>query len=251
MSRRCQIFVTGCAANPLHVPELQHVQLTARRQDGSTAAEGREGLFLKKYKTGLCEAYCAKNTQTFLFGVRVRTFRWRICLPVLNLLLAVGMSALGWRQYDQIRHRFQGHGRMFYVPPAQLVSYSLNAPPFVLSNLLHHSFLGWRSLWEREWFYGVSTDFYVLLPLFWFWVGWQFDVPRSLTPNRYLNWFATMLSFALLCCGTYLCGEVWLHPDGWPVEKAIAASASLWGLVSFYFSGRRVLHIRGSRAASS
>ncbi len=77
-------------------------------------------------------------------------FKWRIYLPVLNLLLAIGLSAVGVRQYEEIRYRFQGHGRMFYVPPAQRVVDAVNAPAFVLSNLLHNTFLWYRSLWERS-----------------------------------------------------------------------------------------------------
>jgi len=122
------------------------------------------------------------------------------------------MSALGMHQYRQIQHGFSGHGRGMYVPPAQLVVDSLNAVPFFLSNLLHNRFLWWGSYWEREWFYGVSGDFYMLLFLFWFWVGWQLDVPQSLTPYKYFGWVPPILAFVFFGVGVYLCDEVWRTP---------------------------------------
>ncbi len=171
----------------------------------------------------------------------MKKFRWRICLPVFNLLLAIGMSVVGLHQYEKVQHRFQGHGRGSYVPPAQLTVDSLNIVPFFLSNFLHNRFLWWRSFWDREWFYGVSADFFVLLFLFWFWVGWQLDVPPSLTSNNYLDWLAAALSLTLFGFGVYLCDEVLSKPDSMPFEKAFSVSALLWGLASSCFFGRRVL----------
>jgi len=79
---------------------------------------------------------------------RLRRFKWRVFLSVLNLLLALGLSELGMLEYNKFNDTHPGafyHGHHAYLPVAQLVSYCINASPFFLANLMHNLPV-WRSV---------------------------------------------------------------------------------------------------------
>ena len=182
----------------------------------------------------------------------MRTFKWRIILSLASLFVAVGLSALGLQEYEAFRQSQPGavyHGHHAYLPTAQLISYSMNAPVFLLTNLLG-TVPAWRLLWRgKSYFYYVSAEFYVLLSLFWWWIGWRLDVKskpdreRSLTAVvGYLS--GALIALALLCSGIYLFTRFEFPSEWVPGGRAIPLSLLLWGTALLCYFGRGLLRSR-------
>jgi hypothetical protein len=110
-------------------------------------------------------------------------WKWSIGLSITSLVLAIGMSALGAREYE-VDHRLHPeyfyHGNSYYSPAGQWMNYCLNAPPYVFTNLLvdfvmrHH--LLPSSWFDHYCFYFVHYEYYLVVFLFWWWVGWKIEV---------------------------------------------------------------------------
>jgi hypothetical protein len=175
---------------------------------------------------------------TKLFRGRMKRFKWRILLSLSNVLLAIGLSVLGVREYETFSGSREGafyHGHHVYLPAAQLISYCMNAPAFLLENLLGR-FQLWSSVWGNGWwFYYVSHDFYFLVFLFWWCIGWHFDIKRSLTSQKTvikISGYILAASFLgfLLFTGARI---FWTtqFPNEWYVGgRTIAFSMLLWGV---------------------
>jgi hypothetical protein len=165
-------------------------------------------------------------------------FKWRIALALVNLVAAVGQSALGFQAAERFLKANPRHDdALAYVPTVQVISYALNAPALVFTNLIERS-SAWRGLWGeqwlgRYWFGELSTSFYLASFLLWWWVGWQVD-RRLAAPRR--TWYAApgnvlggLLAFALMCIGA--CLLMVNLPDlrfaGGPV---IPISILVWGI---------------------
>jgi len=101
----------------------------------------------------------------------MKHYKWRIVLPLVNLVAAIGLSALGPSEYEAFRQAHpHSDATVPYIPTAQLISYCVNAPPFVLSNLLGNV-RAWRMFWQERWLGGywfqhVSVTFCRFVILF-------------------------------------------------------------------------------------
>lgn len=166
-------------------------------------------------------------------------------IPLSNLVIAVAQSALGLHVAKLILKQATRYDNVIlFIPTPQVISDCINAPSFILSNLIGNT-TAWRNLWDDRWlgthvFHQVPVLFYVLLSLFWCWVGWRFDKrlvvknqPRALQVCA--SAIGAALSIGLLCIGLKLAlmDSQSLQSAG---GLAIPISVCLWGcLLSFYF----------------
>ncbi len=187
----------------------------------------------------------------------MKTWKWRVVLAVANLVLAVGMSALGAREWA-VDHRLHPeyfyHGNLYYVPTAQWLSYCLNVPSFAVVNLtgnfaMRHHLLpsGWFGTYC---FYFVHYEYYLALFLFWWWVGWKIDMNLASRERRKL-WivvvealFGIVVSMALLFQGV-------AGLRSWVVIHAIAYSMVTWGAVLLLYFVVCLWRIPSGRRARS
>jgi hypothetical protein len=167
------------------------------------------------------------------------TFKWRISLSLLNLAAAIGFSVLGMSEYNAFRESHFGvfhEGSATYIPTAQLVSYFINAPSFVFSNLLGNARM-WRSLWGDKWlggyvFHNVNVSFYVTLLMFWWWIGWIVDFRgrHNRSTLASLGWVITgLLSLALAFGGIDILRTSEFPSGNVPGGRAIPISMLVWG----------------------
>jgi hypothetical protein len=176
----------------------------------------------------------------------MKSYKWRIVLSLVNLVAAIGLSALGPREYETFRRAHtHSDATVPYIPTAQLVSYCMNTPSFVLSNLLGN--VGaWRMFWEERWLGGywfqhVSVTFFLFVLLFWWWVGWRVDAqPRPIDRTELaarLGWLTGAIGALVLCFIS-----VGLLRERLPAlyayqDSVIVISMLLWGLALVcYFS---------------
>ena len=166
--------------------------------------------------------------------------KWRIILPIINLVIAILLSLLGTREYRTFRAThpsFAYEPNFVYIPPAELVSSCINVPPFVLSNLLGNSRV-WKAVragvpMNGAAFGDISLTFYVLLFLFWCWIGWRIDVTsrhRRRTKLAAVFWAGSaLLSLFLAYAGTqiFLVSRPYGDVSG---EDALGISMLVWGL---------------------
>lgn len=175
----------------------------------------------------------------------MKRYKWRIVLPLVNLVAAIGLSALGPSEYEAFRRAHPHSGATVpYIPTAQIINYCVDAPPFVLSNLLGNV-RAWRMFWQERWLGGyffqhVSVTFYLFVLLFWWWVGWRVDAPPNTTGLRPLagaGWLIAAIGALVL---GYV--SIGLLRERLPAlyafhDSAIVISMLLWGIVLFcYFS---------------
>lgn len=192
--------------------------------------------------------------QCLLGGLVMRAFKWRLLLSVANVLLALGMSALGLHEYEtdhRTHPEYFYHGNVYYVPPAQIVSYCLNVPALVASNLFRNFGIKHVSaesrLFVAQSFFHVYTGYYLAVLFFWWYVGWWLDVklspaniPRVL---RELGWgLGALVSLALAYYGFAFRRGDW-------VPRVIPLSVMAWGVgLACYFVGR-MLRVRSADRA--
>jgi hypothetical protein len=172
-------------------------------------------------------------------------YKWRLILPLSNLAIAIAQSVLGLHAARVILRQATRYDNVFlFIPTPQVISYCINAPAFILSNLIGNT-TAWRSVWGERLlgahvFYGVAVSFYVMLSLFWWCVGWWFDTRSGVKNERRLlrvsvNGLGAALSLGLLCIGLKLAlsDSQTLQSAGGP---AIPISTCVWGcLFSCYF----------------
>jgi hypothetical protein len=175
----------------------------------------------------------------------MKSYNWRILLSLVNLVAAIGLSALGPRQYEAFQQAHPHAHVASYIPTAQLISYCMNAPSFVLSNLLGN-IRAWRIFWHGTWlggywFQGVSVTFYFFVFLFWWSVGWRVDSeprPKGRTALAVaLGWLVGAISSFVLCYGSVGLLREEIPALGAYPDSPILISILLWGLALFcYFS---------------
>jgi hypothetical protein len=183
----------------------------------------------------------------------MKNYKWRMALSLLNLAASIALSALGLREYSAFRIALKHSDAIVpYVPTAQLISYCLNAPSFVLSNLLGNTWL-WRSLWGERWLGGywfqrVSVTFYVFLFLFWWFVGSRLDVKPREKERKSLAAVVGWLTGAFGALALLYVGIDLLRTDlpaGRVQGASIPFAMLLWGFaLFFYFSAKLLRSLR-------
>ncbi len=167
-------------------------------------------------------------------------WKWTLILSFGNLLLAVGMSTVGLREYERFHVTHPGafyHGNIYYEPAPQLLSYCLNAPPFAVSNvflnfvMIHHILP--QSWLDVHCFYFVRYEFYVGLFLFWWWVGWQVDMKLA-SRNSGRAWRIVESSLGIVLALLLLAdGSIGAWNDH--AIQAIAWAMVAWGAILLYY----------------
>jgi hypothetical protein len=165
----------------------------------------------------------------------MRRWKWRIALSAGNLLLAIGMSAIGLREWaiDSAHHV----GGIGYEPTAQWLSYCINAPPFAFTNLLLNFAMGHHLLpsgwWDVHCFHFVRYEYYVALFLLWWWIGWKIDMKLAARESG-RSWtiaessIGLVLSLMLLFVGSMDVGNDYgIHAVAWSMVG--------WGTVLMYY----------------
>jgi len=189
------------------------------------------------------------------------TFKWRITLSLFNLAAAIGFSVLGMSEYSAFRQSHPGvfhEGSAAYIPTAQLVSYCMNSPSFVLSNLLGNARM-WRSLWGGKLLGGyvfdnVNVSFYLVLLLFWWWIGWIVDLRKRHNHSKFasLGWVITaLLSLALAFGGIDILRTSEFPSGNVPGGRAIPISMLVWGLALFGYCAAVISRSRSRRKSQA
>jgi hypothetical protein len=144
----------------------------------------------------------------------LKRYKWRLILSLFNLLIAIAQSALGLHSAKVILKQATRYDNVFlFIPTPQVISDCINAPAFILPNLIGNTAL-WKNLWGERWlgayvFYQVPMFFYILLSLFWWWIGWRFDTRLAINDQRRalqvsVNVLGAALSLGLLGIGLKL-----------------------------------------------
>jgi hypothetical protein len=178
-------------------------------------------------------------------------FRWRIALSLANVFIAVALFHIG---LNEARLASYPHANPApeYVPTAQRISYCMNLPPFVARNLIGNCLVrrsrGASGLWDR-WVsssrYQEGTNYYILVFLFWWFIGWRIDsrdTPHnSKRPIEVIGYSLGLVgSLGLL----YVAGDLFAHAwsECWYlVGFMIPTSALIWGLGLFTFIAKELL----------
>jgi hypothetical protein len=178
-------------------------------------------------------------------------FKWRILLPLSNLLAALGQSALGLKKSEAFLKANPPHDQVLpYVPMIQVISYCINAPALVLSNLIDRIPV-WRAFWNERWlgsylFRDISGSFYVALALLWCWVGWRLDTRDRLSEHRRMvgilgHSLGILLSSGLIYIGVYLL-RTSAHTLLFAGGSAIPTSVLIWGMALLFYFGKMLRH---------
>ncbi len=171
----------------------------------------------------------------------MKRLRWCLVLSIANLAMALGLQGLSRSEYLNFRKARPDAAlyEITYMPLGQVISYSLNAPSFVVSNAIHPLPLAPATTLD----YGYG-HFYLAAFVFWWFLGWKLDRRPSEsggtggTVSVAGNLLGALLSVAFLCIG--VAGSV-KHLISLPVTIAVAA----WGLgLTFYFGSRFVFGVR-------
>jgi len=99
----------------------------------------------------------------------MKTWKWRIALPIANVLLAIGMSPWFY------------NGLLANSPNLYFAVQCLDVVPTVVSDRsatfqISHQMLYWtRGYWVRSLFW----EHQVMVFLFWCWVGWKIDLASA------------------------------------------------------------------------
>ena len=170
----------------------------------------------------------------------MKTYKWRIVLSIGNVLLAVGMSAVGVHQYT-VDHRLHPeafyHGNLYYVPAAQWWNYCLNAPSQAVVGLAHYYVLpsGWSGFWV---FYFVPYEYYVAVFLLWWWIGWRIDTRASFSRIKVAWGIVELLACLALSAPLIFYGNDGLQ-RGYAIP-GVARSEIAWGLGLLAYSLFRI-----------
>jgi hypothetical protein len=165
---------------------------------------------------------------------------------VANVLVAYALFNAGW---NEARRHLYPHSNISpgYVPKPEVVSYCMNLPPFVARNLVGNLIVRrsavTSAIWDR-WFHSdyfrEGANYYVLVFLFWWWIGWRIDIrgrpprrSRAIDTSSYL--LGLFLALALLYVGIDTFRDLpSLRFAGGP---AMPVCALIWGVGLLYYFG--------------
>jgi hypothetical protein len=125
--------------------------------------------------------------------------KWRITLPLTAGLLTIVLALLAAREYQTIRLTPDvfSEGNYLYMPPAQAISYCLNAPSFVASTALSYYFRYNEFFSYLHWFpNSIGPLYYATVVFFWWCIGWELDCRFNLAHAHRLVLLAYGLAVA-------------------------------------------------------
>jgi len=173
----------------------------------------------------------------------VGRFKWRITLSLANVVMAAVLFRLG---LDEVKRNSDSHANPApeYVPTAQRISYCMNLPPFVARNITVNYLLPkYRSRLR----YHEGADYYILVFLFWWWMGAQIDRRGNpCVPAKPLNVIGCALGLIASLALLFLAGT--RFAEGWSTLRLAAGflmptSAVIWGTGFLWFCGKRVVPV--------
>ena len=181
----------------------------------------------------------------------MKSLKWRLVLSATNILLAIGMSALGFHEYGadhQAHPEYFYHGNLYYIPPAQIASYCLNIPALVISNLFRNFGIAHlsseRGIFTTQWFFHVYVGYYAAVLIFWWCIGWSLDARRP-GRSRWPAWEAAGWGLAaFISLGLAYYGFSYWHSDVLPF--AIPLSMVVWGIGLACYFVLRTLRVRSA-----
>lgn len=186
-------------------------------------------------------------------GIKMRNARWRILLSLSSFILAVILGFAAAREYHLIQHsdplRFY-EGNYHYMPPAQAISYCLNAPSYVASALVRNfEHLSGGVYWFPH---DGGPEYYIAVFIFWWCIGWKLD-DRSTRSGRYpWNVVRNGLGVAFSCLITWegLANAVATFHRV-ELSPVVFGAAILWGLLLIVYFGSSLRNaLRGSHPAT-
>jgi hypothetical protein len=163
--------------------------------------------------------------------INMKQFRWRIVLSIVNLLMAIGLSGLALNEYRAFcREHPHSDTIVPYMPISQQIVYCLNAPSYVVTNIVGNA-TAWK--WQTEYVLNnVRVSFLVALCLFWWWVGWHLDEyqAKSRGALSVLGWlFVMLLALALAFAGIDILHSFQFPSGTVPGGRAIPIAMVAWG----------------------
>jgi hypothetical protein len=176
-------------------------------------------------------------------------FKWRIILSLSNLLAALVQSAAGLKEPEAFLQANPPHDQILpYIPTVQLISYCINAPALVLTNVMGRSPI-WRDFWGGRylggyWFREISISFYLALFLLWWWIGWRIDVrqePEDCQRAAAVIGNSIGALFSLLCL--YAAAHLLMRLPNFEYAggAVLPFSVLIWGIGLLYYFGRMLL----------
>lgn len=169
----------------------------------------------------------------------METFKWRILLATANILLTVLMCWVGLRQYEsdhRLHPEYFYHGNLYYLPPAQIAVYSLNAPAYSAATAFQdfgiRHFRRGEVLFTAYAFFYVYIGFFPAVAVFWWWIGAHLDMRSrgpmlseqgAHYPKIALLTLCAMLSFAMAYQG-------YAFRRGTVISQPIPISQMVWGV---------------------
>ncbi len=174
----------------------------------------------------------------------MRNAKWRVLLSVSSFALAVVLGFMAAREYHLVQRldplRFY-EGNYLYMPPAQAISYCLNSPAYVASNLVRN----FEHLYEAVyWFpHDGGPEYYIAVFIFWWCIGWKLD-DRSNRGGPYAwNMIRNLLGVAFSCLiiweGVSNALATLHRVESSPV---VFGAAVVWGLVLLGYFGSSLLN---------
>lgn len=179
-------------------------------------------------------------------------YKWRLILSLSNISAALALFAVGAREAEAARYP---HMQMIstYIPTAQVIAYCISLPAFAFRNAITNWLIYKSSAataiwgkWSSHYRFQEGLDYYSLLFLFWWWLGWHLDLgDRNPARGQAIadNIFGLLLSLLVL----YAAADLLLTQSPslrlqFKGGLMMPISALIWGLTLLWYFGRRLLY---------
>ena len=164
----------------------------------------------------------------------MKDFKWRVVLPLFNLLLTVFLLYLGRLEFLSLLRAEGTHygGSAGYIPEAEKLSYMLNMPAVVATAPLRHSFFGQFTIGV---YYTSSHIIYCVgVFLLWWLIGWRIDFARFGNSPSWLQSSQVVVSIDILG-GLFSLAMIYAAIDGFFGNfgggKGLLTFMLLWGVL--------------------